>query len=190
MSFYPEITSLLASRQSGQDQPLLQVHRSLYSILNGVIWFLVSAVLVCYLDFNFPDARISETHPILKHLSVHWLIIIPIGILIEIIRRYHNDLYIFESDQVTHYHGRLAISYHVPVIKYQHIRAVRVVQGILGRIFNFGDVEIGTASEEGMEMVILGVRAPLELAGLIEEFRNIQNGENSSNLAKSPTSLN
>jgi hypothetical protein len=41
----------------------------------------------------------------------------------------------------------------------------------MGRILNYGDIYIGTASTEGHELIIKGVLAPNELAEIIEQFR-------------------
>jgi membrane protein YdbS with pleckstrin-like domain len=168
MSYYPSFEQLITS---GEKTRLLQVKRSLRSIIPNIFYFLVSVFIVYLLNYYFYDYEPPQSIPVLKHLSVRWLAIIPIVFLIEIIRRYHDDLYIFEIQRLTHLEGRLSLSYSVPVINYIDIRAITVYQDIFGRIFDYGTVSIGTAAKDADELIISGIRAPVELAKLVDEFR-------------------
>ena len=102
--------------------------------------------------------------------------------LLEIIRRYNNDLYVFSLDKVTKEQGRLSLSYSVPVVKYLDIRSVTVVQDIWGRIFDFGTVELSTAAREGSELFVEGIRDPEGLASFVEDCRTHQRNRQSEEL--------
>lgn len=117
-------------------------------------------------------AQIVRYIPVIKHLSPRLIAIIPLLILLELLRRLHNDLYIFGMHRLTHLRGRLSFSYNVPVIKYADIRAINVMQDFWGRVFNYGDIAIGTAAHDGNELVISGVNAPVELATLLDQLRS------------------
>ncbi len=157
MGFYPDIQELL----QGEDyERLLVTRRSLFALARNIIWAGIFAVVIYYLVLYFEDPRFR------------WLAVIPVVLLLEVLRKYHDDLYMLGMHKVTHFNGRLSLSYSVPVVKYAHIRSVTVNQDIWGRIFDFGDVMIQTAAQDKNEVVLEGVRAPLELATLVEDLRN------------------
>ena len=55
-----------------------------------------------------------------------------------------------------------------PIMNYEHIVMVAIDQDIMGRLFDYGDVELSSAAEDISELVIKGVRHPRELADIIE----------------------
>lgn len=169
MSIYPTIEELPLQ---SKNKVLFKVQRSPRSTLSYIFLAIFLAFVVFVLNYNFPHFRVSETTPVLKWISFRWLAIFPAIVLLEMIRKYHDDLYIFGKHRITHLNGRLSLSYSIPVVKYQDIRAITVTQDIVGRVFNYGTVEIGTAAQEGAELKIEGVRNPWELADLVDELRS------------------
>jgi len=169
MAYYPPFEELIAQPDTTN---LLEVRRSLRSIIPNIFYFFLTVVVVYILNYYFYDVGFPEDIPVLRHFSVRWLSIVPILFLLEIVRRYHDDLYIFEMHRLTHLEGRLSLSYSVPVITYVDIRSITVFQDIFGRIFDYGVVSIGTAGKDGDELIISGVRDPVGLSRLLDQFRN------------------
>lgn len=167
MAVYPSAATLLARNTHGK--PLLVVHRSLRSVLLLFVSFGTATLTVFSIAFLLATAGLPRV-PLLE-ISPRWLSLIPIGIFLEILRQYYNDLYVFEGDRVQRYHGRLSMNYRVPSLRYADIRAIRVRQGLLGRILNFGDIEISTAAQDIAEIAFAGVWAPRSLAALIDDLR-------------------
>lgn len=167
--FYPDFESIISAADS---EGLLTIHRSLRSILSNLIVFFLLVVIVYALILIFGDVGFSEDIPVLRNISLRWLAIIPLAALLEIIRRYHDDLYVFGIDNVTHHHGRLSLSSKLPSVKYLDIHTLAVQQDIFGRVFDYGNVLLDTAGEVGVELTISGVRAPHEVMGLVERFRS------------------
>ncbi len=159
MRNYPTIEELLSKAEG---EKLLEVKRSLRSILSGVALFLGSLILVIVINIFFHESS----------LPLRWLGLIPLGVLVEIVRRYHDDLYVIEKHRVTNYSGRLSLNYNVPSVRFVDLRAINVRQDILGRIINYGNVELGTAAKDDVEMCIRGVIGPYELSLLIDELRS------------------
>jgi hypothetical protein len=56
-------------------------------------------------------------------------------------------------------------------VKYIDIRGIRVNQSIWGRIFNYGDVLIGTAAQDESEIILAAVDSPDELSQVLEDAR-------------------
>jgi membrane protein YdbS with pleckstrin-like domain len=156
MSIYPDADKLLENTNESQ---LLVMHRSIRSLW-PLIGLFTSFVLLHYLlNYYLDDSR------------MRWLAILPALCLLETVRRFYNDRFIFERHRITHEGGRLWFSYNVPVIKYIDIRAISVSQDIWGRMLGFGNLELSTAAHEGTEITILGVRNPGELAAMLEKLR-------------------
>lgn len=168
MRHYPTLEEVLKIEDKEQ---LLEVHRSLLSVMSSVLVFLVSVVIVYGVNVALRNFE-PEPGSLWSYLSPRWLALIPAVILIEILRKYHDDLYLFGIEKITHLNGRLSLSYSVPSIKYTHIRAITVKQDLIARLFDYGNIEVETAAKDGAEVVIEGIRNPRELALLIEDLRS------------------
>ncbi len=167
--YYPDLATLLKGKDRAK---LLVVKRSWLSILSSIFLFLKAVLIVYVLNLIFYDASLPDYIPFLKYFSLRWLAIIPAIFLIEVLRRYHNDIYILGLQRLTRIAGRLSLKYKVPTVNYAHIRSMRVDQDVYGRIFNYGNIAISTAAQEDVELLIEGVRDPEGLATLIENIRN------------------
>ncbi|MCB0338222.1 MAG: PH domain-containing protein [Bdellovibrionales bacterium] len=157
MEEYPEVNQLLKESDS---EVLLILRPSYRSFLGLVTLGIVTLSLTRLVIWSYPEAQ-----------SLRWLLLVPFLFFTEILRRRFNNYYRLMSDKIEHYAGRLSFNYSVPVVKYNHIRAISVSQSIIGRILNFGDVSASTAAEKDDEMVLKGMVNPKDLARLLEELR-------------------
>lgn len=139
--------------------------------MSMIVVFLFS-VLCVYFVANFVQDSFLARMSLLSQNAPRILAIVPLVILLEILRRLHNDLYIFSLHRLTHLRGRFSLSYNVPVVKYADIRAINVIQDFWGRIFNYGDISVGTAAHEGNEIFMSGVKEPEKLAMLLDNLRS------------------
>ena len=166
---YPKIEKFLANPNQAR---LLQLHRSFRSSFGLFILFAALTGLLIYLTSTVMTAsNYDSTTEWISH--IRWFGIIPFFVLLEIVRRYFNDLYVIGRDRITHYQGRLSLRFSIPAVRCVDLRAILVEQGIIGRIFNFGDLHVCTAAQDEAEIIIKGVLAPQELAKLIHELREI-----------------
>ena len=154
---YPLATELLKTDQD----TLLTLTRSARSLLKMIFFVVVSFIVVAVL------MQIMSRYD----LPVRWLGLLPAGILAETVRRYYDNVWVIGRDRVTHYRGRLSLSYAVPTVRYTDMRAINVDQDIWGRILDYGNVELGTAGTDGFELVLIGVRSPTRLAEMLDELR-------------------
>lgn len=150
--------------------PLLKVRRSIRSELSNVILLLLSVGAVLLLNHYFLDWK-PPPWPIIEHLSIRWLFAVPVLLLLEMIRKYHDDLYLFGVHRVRQLDGRLSFTYQRPNVRYSDIKAIRICQDIPGRIFNYGSIELSTAGTDAGEMCLEGVVAPFDLVEVIEGLR-------------------
>ena len=148
-----------------------KTYRSIYSMLSGLFLFVV-LIFVVYLVVAgwLRSAPSGAGFPLwLRALSL-----IPALVLLNLVRLYLNDLYVFNNKCVTNYHGRLWWNYEVPVVDYADIREILVAQGVLGRLLNYGDLSVGTAAVSNMEICMKGVPAPHKLQQLLERLRQLR----------------
>ncbi len=104
------------------------------------------------------------------HLPLFWLL--PLGSLLELLYRIYNNRYSIDPTYVEARTGILSLNQQVVRIRYEDIRGVESDQGILGRLLDFGDVQVGTAASSEMEVVFHGIAAPKEVREMIERERD------------------
>ena len=168
MAVYPTFEEVVAGEDKNK---LLEVRRSFFSVLSSLTLFFVLVIVVYSLNVAFGDWRVPKSIPVLHHISLRWLSLVPALVLLEVLRKYHDDLYVFAMHKITHHQGRLSLRHTLPSLKYVDILAVRVKQDIWGRIFNYGNVELDTAATSGVELTMSGVRAPREIAEIVDQMR-------------------
>jgi len=163
MSFsYPSYDEIMAA----DSQELFRARRAFRSIFSHMIWFFITTAIVIVANVSLS----TTSGPIFSWFSPRWLAIIPVVLLLEIFRKYHDDIYVFEKHSMTHYQGILSLHSTTPALKYIDILGLCVEQDIWGRILDYGDVLLDTAGEVGTEVIMTGVRSPRELAGIIERL--------------------
>ena len=162
---YPSFEELV--RKPHNPEKLLALspaYRSFLSLM--VLWFIT--VLLTLL-VNLQAYRFSATYGSL--FPVRWLALIPLLVLLEIVRRKYNQMYVLGSDKATHKNGLLSLTYNETVIEYGDVRSINVIQSFWGRVFNYGTVEISTAAQEDSELILPGIIAPEELSELVDNLR-------------------
>ncbi|NDC39866.1 MAG: PH domain-containing protein, partial [Proteobacteria bacterium] len=165
MGYYPSLDELLALPSKSR---LLLLHRSIRSSIGliSLLGWVVAAIIL--LAWHSQDMRIGTFS---FGSVVRVLTLVPIALVLELLRRYYNDLYMIGRDKVTHYQGRVSLRLATPSVRSIDLRAITVSQGLMGRICDYGDVALATAAQEGPEIIMVGVRSPHELAKLIDELR-------------------
>lgn len=188
MGFYPSLDHLLEQAQQPIEKStiLFETRRSFRSIMSNTIVFLISVLIIIGFTLYSPSGNLIGVFTQKFHLSNRWLGLIPAILLIEIFRKYHDDLYSFKLHNVTHFDGRLSLNYSVPNIRYVDIRAMVVDQDIWGRILDYGNIQLDVAAQEGGEVLFVGIRSPESLIDLIEALRQnsiriMREEENSNN---------
>ena len=151
-----------------KDRELFSAKRSLRSILSNLILFFFLLVVVVVITSFFPE---GITLPGIGTFSTRWLAVIPLLILLEVVRKYNDDIYMFQKHGLIHYEGRLSLQSSTPALKYGDILSIRVKQDLVGRILDYGNLELDSAGTTGVELVLNGIRSPAELAQLIERLR-------------------
>lgn len=90
-----------------------------------------------------------------------------------------NQKLCFCDTYVSRYNGILSTNLRTSRLLYQHVRGVEIEQSILGRLFNLGDIHVGSDNlRSSAEIVIRGVRCPEaikdELLRRVEEAQRLE----------------
>jgi uncharacterized membrane protein YdbT with pleckstrin-like domain len=80
-----------------------------------------------------------------------------------------RHLYLVSNIRVISREGLIAR--HEVEIQLRHIRAFNVKQSVIGRILSYGDIEISSAADSAIKVVLKGVCSPYELKERIRELR-------------------
>ena len=167
-----DITDTGIEETTGSSASLMELHRSSLVLLLEAITFLIP-VTILYLLFVLIVGKDSS----LINISSIIYRLIFIAVALEMIRRYFNDLYVFLPSRLIHQEGRISFRFRKISIRYSDICEIRVAQNILGRIFGYGNILIGTASSDTYEMTIKGIRYPKKVSRIIEDIRLKNLGE-------------
>jgi Bacterial PH domain len=181
MAKYPTLQDILDKFGDNltKDTEILRTRRSLRSLLKLTTFFLAVLIATIYLIYMYPNFNLIGAITTKSYVSIRWLGIFPAILFLELLRRRHNDLYVFTLHTLSRHAGRLSLNFYLSNIRYIDIRAVIVHQNIWARIFGYGSVELDTAAQEKTELYLEGVKDPESLGNLIEELRKY-----SLNLAK------
>jgi hypothetical protein len=168
MAHYPPLEELVA----GPDRAnLLEIRRSPRATLARSVLCAIIFIFVVALNFEFSEIALPASLRLMNHFSLRWLYLIPIVFAADIVRRNHNDLYVVGLSRITHQKGRLSLQYALPSLKYSDIRGIAIEQGLLGRLFDYGDVFMGTGAQDEWEVHLIAVPAPRELVRMIDSLR-------------------
>lgn len=96
-----------------------------------------------------------------------------VAILLEMLRLFFNDLYIFGSNRIVNMSGIISLNARRTSITYEDIRDVGINQSLLGRIFNYGSVMLGTAALDAYEIEFKDLNDPAFVADYVRERMNL-----------------
>lgn len=88
--------------------------------------------------------------------------------VLELLRRIYNVRYTVTPTHIIQETGLLGLVYKIFTINFEDIRDIKVHQTLIGRIFNFGTVAVGTAAEGTEEIFFQGVKHPHAVAEIIK----------------------
>lgn len=104
-------------------------------------------------------------------VDIPMLWFLPVFALLKPFYNIYNVAYIFFGKGVESRDGILNLYQKVTRIRYEDVRVVEVHQSLWGRILGFGNVEIGTAASQEVEVYLKGVAHPKLIQDVIVSER-------------------
>lgn len=151
-------------------------YRTWLSEIHLTMLFISSLIGSIILTDYFPESlivgelfSIGES-TIFLTLPVFWLapfLILSLGIF-----GIYNTKYSLEPDGVFSLEGILSFSQKSYKVRYEDIKSVEMHQTLLGRIFDYGDIKVGSAALGSVEINFRGVASPLEVQEMIINERD------------------
>jgi uncharacterized membrane protein YdbT with pleckstrin-like domain len=140
------------------------------SLLPKILLF-IFLILILFAT-NLYVSLAEEPPALFTTISPRWFALVPLFVLLQTMRLYYDDLYIFSDTELLRQQGRLSYNYRVPSVKFEDIKGINVRQTFWGRIFGYGAIDLGTAAQQDTELSLEGIGAPHDLATLIEQLRD------------------
>ena len=125
-------------------------------ISKNVAWSVVHGQL-----FAIGDAKIF--------LSLPLAALVPLFFLVRAFAAIYDAVYLVDDSGVEARIGYASTMFRRPRLRLEDIRGVEPVQTILQRVLGIGDVLVGSAMTEGVEIVMEGVADPCGVQQLISE---------------------
>lgn len=154
----------------------LKLLRAWRAQAGNLIVFGVACLATVFLSKQYPQSIISgEIWRIGEHsyyLNFPLFALIPAISLLFSSWRVFDAEYTIDHRGIQSTNGLLSANKSVKRVRYEDIRLVQINQTILGRIFDFGHVEIGTAAVEGIEIVLEDIVHPVGVQNLIQTERD------------------
>lgn len=152
------------------------VPKSWRSEIHALFAFFVLGIVSTLLSRYYPGSVINGELFTLFGITVHvalplfWLV--PMFSLLFTITRIYDVRYIIDSRGLESKVGILGLNQRITRVRFEDIRSIEIEQTVMDRILDIGDVEIGTAAVEGIEMVLCGIAAPREVQDMIQSERD------------------
>lgn len=89
-------------------------------------------------------------------------------IFLETFRRFYDEALTMTNKRVIHSKGLLSFNLRRVSIAYRDVRDIRIEQSLMGRLFDYGTVYLGTASIQDHEIAFTGASDPFDIARQIE----------------------
>lgn len=101
----------------------------------------VAVIIFHYLLINVENLNNPSVPTITFNLYLFLpLVFLKLVLICYVILEWHEEYYEISATEVSHYRGY--IFKHHEVIKLEHIASVKLEQGILGRVFNYGTIRL------------------------------------------------
>ncbi len=119
-------------------------------------WYIYPIVIVISMFLLYADMKFAV------------IVILLAAVLSVMVARY-RWLYTITSEIIESREG--IIARHITEIEVRDYRARVLHQSIFGRFLNYGDIEISSAADSGIKVVLFGVGRPAVVMGIIRDFR-------------------
>ena len=145
----------------------LYFRKSFLSEIPLILLNILMIPLVVHLSNEHPASIISI--PIIENYSIPFPLfaLFPILCLIILFKRVYNYRYIIEDTHMRSVHGLLSLHKKDMRIEYRDVLGIDIERNLIERIFNVGDIEIGTAMLGEAEIVFYGVYNPSKYRAMI-----------------------
>jgi uncharacterized membrane protein YdbT with pleckstrin-like domain len=169
----------------GEREKIILVARQHWSRLAGNIVLEIFLIILFFIGTIIAVFNLSEIRQLsIAILAGFVLMLIPTFTMVRDILHWTNRQYIVTNRRVIQISG--VINKNVTDSSLEKVNDVKMVQSALGRVFNYGDIEILTASELGINVfkkIGKPIRFKQAMINAKERLDHFENGTSSENIA-------
>lgn len=155
---------------SQREQPAaIILHRALsVLLLRFILQIALLYLTLCFLNWlrNYTQITLLPTKAFIGNLYYVCFTLM----LLETVRQYFDEIYIFGPKSLVHFKGRLSLHLQKTSIAYRDIREAFVKQSLLGRIMCYGTIMFGTSSTDKLEVVFRDLYNPREISRKVQNI--------------------
>ena len=140
---------------------------SLFSHVFLLLLFASTSLLCIYTALYFPST-VQDVVLFGYIIPLPLLGIFPLIFGAVLVMRQFNFKYVIDKDHVRSFTGIISFKLHDKRIDFQNIRGVEIKRSLLDRLFDVGDIAIGSAMRSQDEMIMYGVKNPEYYRDIIE----------------------
>ena len=169
----------------GEREKIILVARQHWSRLAGNIVLEIFLIILFFIGTIIAVFNLSEIRQLsIAILAGFVLMLIPTFTMVRDFLHWTNRQYIVTNRRVIQISG--VINKNVTDSSLEKVNDVKMVQSALGRVFNYGDIEILTASELGINVfkkIGKPIRFKQAMINAKERLDHFENGTSSENIA-------
>lgn len=146
------------------------------SQLLNQIWFFISSIGAIWVSKALPAwtvivGELFTTGSTRYNLHLPILTLVPGFFLSKILIHIYDSVYIIDESGVEAQVGLVSFNLRQPRLRWEDIRGIEPSQNIWERLLNIGTVKIGSAMQEGAEIVMEGIANPKAIQLLVNSER-------------------
>ncbi len=155
----------------------ITLHPNVLSHVGLLSSFVLSFFIYIYSSINYPWT-VQNVAVFGSEIPLPLMGIFPILILVVLVVKHFNYRYVISEDHVRTLSGIISLRMLDKRLDMQHIRGVEIERSIFDRLFNLGDLEIGSAMHGQDDLIMYGIYNPERFRKMIEhQISKINNQE-------------
>ena len=162
------MTENTATATIPDDNRLIVLYRNFLDVGPAVVMLIVLMVAAVVFTIKVPQS-VQYVEILGISLPVPFFALLPLATYAYILHRMYNNRYTISTDYVESRTGILSFKSADTRINFDDVRGIEVDRTIYQRIFNLGDILVGSAMGNEVEVRIEGVSQPDRLHQLIEQ---------------------
>ena len=157
------------------------LYRHFLSLGLEIILFVVVSIAALYYTIKYPEF-IQYVDIGIFTFPIPLFLLPPIVLAAYIIHGLYNYKYIISDDYVLDYEGVLSFKMRETRVEYEHVRGIEVDKTLYQRMLGLGDIKIGSAMKNDVEVMLKGIYDPNYYKDIIENRlrRHVELSEASS----------
>jgi uncharacterized membrane protein YdbT with pleckstrin-like domain len=147
--------------------PIIKFGKSFLAEIPLIVLSIILTVAAIYLTLSVPWSIQYLLLWDMSLLPIPLFALFPLLSIILVFQRVYNYSYLLADEYLRSLHGLLSLRKRDMRIEYRDILGIDIERNIIERMFNVGDIKIGTAMLGEAEIVFVGVKDPSKYRDIV-----------------------